>query len=67
MTKRKRLRRRESMSLRFPFTKKELKKWTRTLPKKSKIRLVTVTSHDGSKASSFLEAVFWKKVPKPNL
>lgn len=60
MSKEKPKRLRKSLALKPPFSREELIAWGESLPKSSKIRVVTVSSPNRVDVTSFLEAIFWE-------
>lgn len=67
MSKKRKNHHRACLALKSPFTHEALEKWLLEIPRKSKIRIVTVTPlglKEGP-AVTYLEAVFWKRNPIP--
>lgn len=51
---------RKSISLKAPFTRKELIRWSKATPKQSKMRLVRVNGNSSEPASYYIEALYWE-------
>lgn len=54
--------RRKSVALHPPFTRKQLIKWADSLPSDAQVRLVTVTPQDKTDVKSHLQALYWESI-----